>query len=287
MASLRDYLKVLPQYIYAQHTASRVIRRLTHSRRRWLAAWLIRRFMRVYAVDLSEAVEPNPGAYPTFNAFFTRALRPGTRPQPTDDSAVASPADGVVSEFGQLLGDRILQAKGQYYSVDTLLANDLYASQQYHRGRFATIYLAPGNYHRVHAPLAGQIHEAVYVPGTLFSVNARTARVVPNLFTRNERVILHCSGAGGPFVVVLIGAMLVGNMELVCCKLRTLIRQRQIARQGFDRPIPFARGAELGRFNMGSTVIVLFPRDTLVWSEALIPGHVIQMGQVLGRLIRR
>ncbi|MBI2801890.1 MAG: phosphatidylserine decarboxylase [Gammaproteobacteria bacterium] len=243
--------------------------------------------MRVYAVDLSEAVEPNPGAYPTFNAFFTRALRPGTRPQPTDDSAVASPADGVVSEFGQLLGDRILQAKGQYYSVDTLLANDLYASQQYHRGRFATIYLAPGNYHRVHAPLAGQIHEAVYVPGTLFSVNARTARVVPNLFTRNERVILHCSGAGGPFVVVLIGAMLVGNMELVCCKLRTLIRQRQIARQGFDRPIPFARGAELGRFNMGSTVIVLFPRDTLVWSEALIPGHVIQMGQVLGRLIRR
>jgi phosphatidylserine decarboxylase len=236
-------------------------------------------FLKRYTVDLSEALEPNPDSYPSFNRFFTRALLPNARPLPSDARQLVCPADGALAEFGSLQHDRMLQAKGRTYSVDELLANELHISKHYHDGMFATIYLAPHNYHRVHAPCAGFVHEVVYVPGTLFSVNPRTVRVVPRVLARNERVILHCTGDIGEFAVILVGAVMVGSMELVCCDLSPFTRSREISRYRFAQPQPFARGAELGRFNMGSTVITLFGRGSVQWDSLLSQGCTLKMGQ--------
>lgn len=277
---LWDFWRTLPQYISPQRSLSKWAGRLARSQRPWLARRLKAAFLRRYAIDLSEALESDPDRYPSFNALFTRALHPHARPLPRDNTLI-SPVDGVLAEFGALTQERMLQAKGREYSVDELLANETYAAQHYHDGRFATIYLAPHHYHRVHAPCHGQVHDVVYVPGTLFSVNPRTVRVVPRVFARNERVILHCTGDYGPFALVLVGALLVGNMALECCDLTTLAGSRHIGRHSFERPVPFARGAELGRFNMGSTVIALFGRNVLRWDPALTRGSPLKMGERL------
>ncbi|MSR14500.1 MAG: phosphatidylserine decarboxylase [Gammaproteobacteria bacterium] len=278
---LWDYVRTLPQYMGPQHGLSRVVGRLARSERPWLAGRLKTAFLRRYAVDLSEALEPDPEHYLSFNRFFTRALKPDARPLPADQKSLVSPADGVIAEFGTLQRDRMLQAKGRTYSVDELLANNIHASQQYHDGEFATVYLAPHNYHRVHAPCGGQIHEVVYVPGVLFAVNPHTVRVVPRVLARNERVILHCTGDYGPFTLILVGAVMVGSMELVSCDVAALAASRRISHYAFECPFPFARGAELGRFNMGSTVIALFGRNVLQWTSTLARGCSVRMGQAL------
>ena len=279
----KDWCGVLPQYLAPQHRLSRLMHRLARSERPWLAQRLIRAFMACYPIDLRDAIESDPTRYRSLNAFFTRALRAHARPLPADTQVLVSPVDGQLSQFGVLAGGTLLQAKGHRYSVTQLLAIENTTAHPFRHGHFATLYLAPHNYHRVHVPCDCTLEEVVYVPGRLFSVNTHTARVVPALFARNERVILRCTGQGGEFAVVLVGAMLVGSMALECVDLAPLYAQRLFKRIRFEQGIPITRGAEIGRFNMGSTVILVFARETSEWNEDASPGMTVQVGHAIGR----
>jgi phosphatidylserine decarboxylase len=247
---------------------------------------LIRAFVRGYRPRLEEAAEPDPLAYASFNEFFTRALRPGARPIARGTEAIVSPVDGTVSQIGNLEELTLVQAKGRYYRLDALLAP---AGAQWARrlagGAFATLYLAPYNYHRIHMPLAATLKAAWYVPGRLFSVNTATAEAVTGLFARNERVICAFeSDAGMPFAMVLVGALFVGSIATAWHGEVTPCRPRAPR----SLPVPHAarleQGAEMGRFNMGSTVILLFPRHSLAWRAALGSASPIVVGQPLARL---
>ena len=274
------HLHVLAQHVAPHHALSRFMHRLARSERPWLARALIGTLLARYPIDLAEAAETDPAKYPSLNALFTRALRPGARPLPQDLLALASPADGALSVCGRLEGDQLLQAKGRWYPVTRLLARD--DPGPFRDGHFATIYLAPHNYHRVHAPCDARIDEIVYVPGALFSVNALTAARVPGLFARNERVVLRCSSAHGDFAVVLVGAMLVGSMTLACCDLGDAGRDRGVRRVPLVPGVPIRRGDEIGRFNMGSTVVLVYARDTVEWAD-IAPGTPVRMGEPIGR----
>lgn len=286
MPHLADRLLVLPQYLLPQHALSRLVKRLTRIETPFVKDLLMRVFLQCYAVDLDEAAQANPRDYASFNAFFTRALRAGARPLAGGDNALVSPADGTISQLGALDGDTLLQAKGKSYTLMGLLAGDTDLAALFVHGSFATIYLAPFNYHRVHSPLAGEIERVIYVPGRLFSVNQRTSRVIPDLFARNERVVVVLRTAYGRVAVILVGAMLVGSMELIGCDLDAAL-DRQRRREPFavnvgQRPPRLARGAELGRFNMGSTVILLCERGRTAWHPEWAPGALIRVGQELG-----
>jgi phosphatidylserine decarboxylase len=273
------------QHLLPQHALTAVIYRLTRSRQPWIAHTLIRLFMRGFRPDMSDALEPRPLAYATFNEFFTRALRPDARPAPEDAAAIACPVDDTVSMAGAIDGQRLLQAKGHEYTLSALLAGREDWVQRFSGGAFATIYLAPYNYHRIHMPLPGRLRSAWYVPGQLYSVNATTAARVPGLFARNERLICAFDDPAGGFAMVLVGALFVGSMSTVWHGdvtptrhrvLRDLLPSRDAA--PFDAP----RGAELGRFNMGSTIILLLPRGRGAWSNRLVPGQVVQVGDAIG-----
>ncbi len=278
-----DWCRAMPQYVAPQHGLSRLMHRLAASERPWLAQRLIRTLMAHYPIDLRDALEPEPTHYRSLNAFFTRALRPGARPLPADPLAFVSPADGILNQCGVLTDGRILQAKGRDYAVSELLATPGATADPFQNGVFGTIYLAPHNYHRVHAPCDCTITEIIYVPGDLFSVNPRTAATVPNLFARNERVVLLCSSAHGELAIVLVGAMLVGSMTLACWDLASFYRKRCFNRQAFRPGLPLQRGAELGRFNMGSTVILVLGRQDVTWDEQARVGQPVKVGQALGR----
>lgn len=235
---------------------------------------------------MDEALEPNPGAYPTFNAFFTRALRPETRPIVTDIHAIASPADGCISQFGEINKTQILQVKGWYYSVVDLLGGCASRAQTFDNGHFCTIYLAPRDYHRVHMPVDAELKEMIYIPGRLFSVSPTTVRSVPRLFTRNERMVAMFATRYGPMALVMVGAMNVAAIETVWAGLITPPRGSRIRVTDYTRTtssnINLARGQELGRFNMGSTVIFLFPAQAIEWNPELRVESQVRMGQRLG-----
>jgi phosphatidylserine decarboxylase len=268
------------QYLLPQHGLSRLVLAATRVRAAWFKNWTIRGFLRLYRVDMAEAAEPNPYRYGSFNEFFTRALKRGARPIASAANAIASPVDGCVSEAGTIDRDLLLQAKGRQYRLTELLAAQPWASQ-FEGGTFATIYLAPFNYHRVHMPLRGELQETVYVPGRLFSVNAVTARHVPGLFARNERVLTLFDSAAGRFALVMVGALNVGSMATVWSGDVTPAARRAVTRL----PAPtttLEKGAELGRFNMGSTVILLFEANRARWNLGLQAGSVVRLGQSLG-----
>ena len=249
----------LLQYLVPQKTLSHIVRAATRWTWRPWKDFLIERVVRAYRVDMGEAVQPDPRAYPSFNAFFTRALREGVRGAEGDAGSVACPADGRISQIGRIEDGRILQAKGRTYSVAELLADEA-AAGDYRDGSFATIYLSPRDYHRVHMPLDGELVETVHVPGRLFSVAPGPVAGIPNLFARNERLVCHFQGARGPFVVVLVGAMLVSGITTVWDGSAVPPYARAIVRRDWrDRSIRLARFAEMARFEMGSTVIVLLP----------------------------
>lgn len=284
-------LFVALQYLLPQHTLSRLVHALARARMRWIKDGLIRAFMRGFSPDLADAIEPDPFAYPTFNAFFTRALRADTRPVDGDELAIVSPVDGTVSECGPIRGDRLLQAKGHDYTLGALLAGREALARRFEGGRFATIYLAPWNYHRIHLPLAARLDEAWYVPGRLFSVNQVTAARVAGLFARNERVICTFDGAM-PFALVLVGALNVGSMETVWHGEVTPRRPRDLTNlTAGDAPLAapraLAKGAEMGRFNMGSTVIVLLPPGRAEWDAAITAGRSVRVGERIGSLAPR
>jgi phosphatidylserine decarboxylase len=285
--SLRDRLFVAMQHALPQHFLSRLVLRATRIRLRPLKNLLIRSFVRHFRPNMSEAVQPNPLQYPSFNAFFTRELRAGARPTDIDPGALASPVDGTISQLGRLDGCKLVQAKGHDYTLEALLDGAPDWVQRFTGGSFATLYLAPYNYHRIHMPIAGTLRAAWYVPGHLFSVNAVTAAAVPDLFAKNERVV--CAFEDGPraFAMVLVGALFVGSIATVWhgdvtpCSPR---RRAVLPVAAGKVPLKLSKGAEMGRFNMGSTVILLFPPDMLDWLPRYQPGTRIEVGRMLARL---
>jgi len=277
--STGDRLFIGLQHLLPQHLLSRAVHAIARVRARPFKNLLIRAFLRSYAVDLSEALHSHPDAYESFNAFFTRALKPGARTVDAAAEAVACPVDGMVSQAGRLERGLLLQAKGLQYTASALL-DDKAMAREFDGGSFTTLYLAPHNYHRVHMPLAGTLRFARYVPGDLFSVNASTAAGVPDLYARNERIALVFDTVAGSMAVVLVGALLVGSMSLVWAGEVTAKRPPRTRELPVNDPtVALARGAELGRFNMGSTVILMFPAGRVRFSEGLLPGVSVRMGE--------
>lgn len=287
---LPDMLKTLfslIQYPLPHHALSRVMHHLTRCENRAWKNAFIKNIVRIYGVDLSEALEPNPEAYPSFNAFFTRTLRPDARPLCADAGALLCPADGAVSQIGDIAADRILQAKGKHFSATELLGGDAERAKPFENGKFATIYLSPRDYHRLHMPLTGTLREMVHVPGRLFSVNNATADNVPNLFARNERVAAIFDTEAGPMALVLVGAIFVASIETVWHGVVTPPAGQSVQTWDYRQsPMTLNRGEEMGRFNMGSTIIVLFGENAVEW-EALGPGAKVRMGENLGRVLAR
>jgi len=281
------------QAILPKHLLSRGMYAFMRQRNRWLKTQQIKMFLSNYRVDMSEAVQSNPYAFDSFNAFFTRALKPEARPIEATTDAIVSPVDGTVSQCGEIRGDLLIQAKGHDYSLLTLLGGDAALAQRYQGGQFACIYLAPYNYHRMHMPLAGSVYKTLYVPGDLFSVNAATARTVPNLFARNERVVcdfvMPADHGDGHFNMVFVGALFVGSIETVWTgEINPPPRRRGGAiniAQGVDTALN--KGAEAGRFNMGSTVVMVFEPGQMSWDKLTQPGATVRVGQRIGTLLPR
>ncbi|MBI3773971.1 MAG: phosphatidylserine decarboxylase, partial [Gammaproteobacteria bacterium] len=253
--TLSDYLKTLPQYLLPQHFISRVTLWLTRCKTTWFKNAFIHWFIRQYHVDMSQALEPIPEKYPHFNAFFTRALRSGVRPLASGEHAIACPADGAVSQLGNIDDDHVFQAKGHHYSLTELLGGSADRAAPFRNGRFATLYLSPRDYHRMHMPLSGTLREMVYVPGRLFAVNRATVKVIPRVFARNERVVAIFDTPIGQMGLVLVGAINVGCIETVWHGVVTPPALPDIKTWLYGN-VNLARGAEMGRFNMGSTVVV-------------------------------
>jgi phosphatidylserine decarboxylase len=279
---MRARLFVSLQHLLPQHGLSRLTLRATRIRTPWFKNALMRGFMRLYDVDMSEALESDPARYGSFNEFFTRALRSDVRPIAADPASIACPVDGTVSECGRIEGEQLMQAKGRTYALNELLAAAPWSSA-FAGGEFATIYLAPYNYHRIHMPLAGKLLQTIYVPGRLFSVNTVTAARVPRLFARNERVICLFEGAAGRFAVILVGAFNVGSMSTVWAGDITPAKRRVVTRLPEVR-VELGKGEELGRFNMGSTVILLLEPNRAAWRDELRAGLTVRLGEELGRL---
>ncbi|HXS80147.1 MAG TPA: archaetidylserine decarboxylase [Gammaproteobacteria bacterium] len=269
----------LTQHLIPKDLSSAVVFRATRSRRTWLKVPLMRWFAKAYGVDLSEAANADLDSYATFNDFFTRELRAGARPIAAGSSTAISPADGVLTEHGPIEGGHLYQAKGSAYTLADLLGDTGAAVEALEGGRYFTIYLAPHNYHRVHSPLDAQLMRTRYIPGARFSVSRATAAAIPRLFCRNERVVCWFETDLGPMIVVLVGALNVSSIstfahgEVASGAARIWLEQQ---------PRPVARGAEIGRFNMGSTVVVLLGSDRFRFSPGLADGLAVRMGQALG-----
>ncbi len=283
----KDHFRNLPQYLLPQRLLTRLTYRLTRVKTRWLKDRLIRWFAQHYQVNPAEALEPDLRAYPDFNAFFTRALKPGARPIAPGDRVVCCPVDGTISQIGKADADTLLQAKDRSFSLTALLGGDPERAQSFQGGSFATWYLSPRDYHRIHLPLAGQLREMVHIPGTLFSVSPLTTRMVPELFARNERVVTLFDTPAGPMGLVLVGAINVASIETVWAGAITPPLGTSICHWSYpangEGAIRLDKGAELGRFNMGSTVILLFGPNTVRWGTELRAGAAVKMGQRLGK----
>jgi len=289
---LRDRLFVALQHTLPQHLLSRMVLRATRIRSPGVKNALISRFVRGFRPDMTEAAQPDPLAFASFNEFFTRSLRGDARPVDADPATLVSPVDGTVSQIGTLDGSRILQAKGHDYTVDSLLARPEWVDR-FRGGAFATLYLAPYNYHRIHMPLAGTLRAAWFVPGKLFSVNTATAAAVPELFARNERVVCVFEHAGHAqaepqlFAMILVGALFVGSISTVWhgdvtpCSPR---RATLLPVDGSRSALALQKGDEMGRFNMGSTVILLLSPGMAQWLPAFGSGTVVRFGEPLGTL---
>lgn len=283
-ASISDRLFALLQLCLPTRFISWLVFGITRIRAPGFKNAFIRWFMRTFDISLAEAEFQRPEDYRHFNAFFTRALKPGARPLDPDPAACLSPVDGTVSQLGRIEGDRIFQAKGHHYTAAELLGDPAMA-RAFEGGGFCTIYLAPYNYHRIHMPVAAQLEEWVYVPGRLFSVNPATARAMPRLFARNERVVCRFDTDFGPLALVLVGALNVGSMETVWAgRITPPHRRSGLMHTRSSPPVMFERGDEMGRFNMGSTVVLLTPPDAVDWRGDLGPGQVLRMGQSIGRI---
>ncbi|WP_295840132.1 archaetidylserine decarboxylase [uncultured Xanthomonas sp.] len=273
-------------YVLPHRLLSSLARRLAYSSRPGLKQWLIDTVVRRFGVDLSEAAQPDATAYPTFNAFFTRALKPGARVADPDPQALLMPADGRISQLGRIEDGRIFQAKGQSFTAAELLGDDA-AAAPFANGLYATVYLSPRDYHRVHMPWTGTLRETVQVPGRLFSVGTDAVRTVPRLFARNERLVCHFDTDFGPMVSVMVGALLVSGVETVWSGVEIPRYADRITRKDWrGKGITLQRFEEMARFNYGSTVIVLLPPGVAAFDPTLKAESPVRLGQALARLVR-
>lgn len=281
-----DRLTVLLQYLYPKRALTMLAGSFARARLGGFTTWVARRFAARYGVNMAEAANPDFASYSTFNDFFTRPLRAGARP--LANAPFLCPVDGAISQFGAIERDGIFQAKGHSYTTTALVGGDAALAAQFENGSFATLYLSPKDYHRIHMPCAGRLTRMIYVPGDLFSVNPVTARGVPGLFARNERVVCVFEGASpngarAPFVLVLVGATIVGSMATVWQGVINPPRTRGIREWHYeDRVIELEKGEEMGRFLLGSTVVLLFPGDTLRFNPDWQPARAIRMGEAMG-----
>jgi len=279
---LSDRLAVLPQYLLPKQLITRALGRAASSEGGAATTAVIRWFVRRYGVDMDEAAEPDPARYATFNAFFTRALKPGARPLAAAD--LVCPVDGAISQFGAIDHERILQAKEHAYSTRALVGGDAALAAMFENGHFATLYLSPRDYHRIHMPCDGRLVRMIHVPGDLFSVNPVTARTVPGLFARNERVVCVFDTRHGPFVLALVGATIVGSMATVWHGVVNPPRLGIPREWRYDEPaVRLKQGDEMGRFLLGSTVVMLFPAGPLHFNAQWAPGGAVRMGEAMGR----
>ncbi|WP_345854745.1 archaetidylserine decarboxylase [Shewanella algae] len=284
-----DKVKIALQYMLPKHLLSRLVGKLAAAEAGKLTTWAIRWFIKQYKIDMSEAAQSEPEAYKSFNAFFTRALKDGVRPLHQDAEYIVHPVDGAVSQCGPIEDGRIFQAKGHHYSAPTLLGNQAKDAERFENGDFATIYLAPKDYHRIHMPIKGTLSKMTYVPGELFSVNPLTARNVPGLFARNERVVAIFETEIGPLAMVLVGATIVASIETVWAGTVTPPTGKRVFTWEYPTTGPDAitleKGAEMGRFKLGSTVVMLFAKDALdEFADGVEPGAVTRMGAPFAKI---
>ncbi len=280
---MSDHLAVLPQYLFPKRALTIFAGKIAGARAGILTTRLIRWFVGRYAVNMAEAANPDIGSYQSFNEFFTRSLREGARP--IADANYVSPVDGTISQIGEIVGDQIFQAKGHHYSSVALLGGDTVLAAKFRDGSFATLYLSPKDYHRIHMPCDGRLTRMIYVPGVLFSVNPTTARGVPGLFARNERVVCVFESADGPFVLTLVGATIVGSMATAWHGVVNHPRSGEVREWNYandDHQVILKKGDEMGRFLLGSTVVMLFKKNQLQFNSAWAPGGAIRMGEAMG-----
>ncbi|MEK7346060.1 MAG: archaetidylserine decarboxylase [Pseudomonadota bacterium] len=276
-----DRLAVLPQYLIPKQALTALAGWVAGSQWGGVTTGIINRFVQRYNVNMAEAANPDTGSYKSFNEFFTRPLRAGARP--LAQVAWVSPVDGAISQSGAIDGDQVFQAKGHSYSTRALVGGDGALAAQFQNGTFATLYLSPRDYHRIHMPCAGRLTRMIYVPGDLFSVNPTTARGVPGLFARNERVVCVFEGAHGPFVMVLVGATIVGSMATVWHGVVNPPRPGTVREWAYEMGnISLAQGEEMGRFLLGSTVVLLFPKGVMQFNPDWTPTRPICMGEAMG-----
>lgn len=280
MPSVSERLAVLIQYLLPKLALTVIAGRFARARGGRATTEVIRWFVRRYGVNMEEAANPDIASYATFNDFFTRPLRDGARP--LQEAQLICPVDGAISQFGAIEQDQIYQAKGHHYSTTALLGGDRELAERFRDGQFATLYLSPKDYHRIHMPCDGRLTQMIYVPGDLFSVNPVTARGVPGLFARNERVVCVFETEYGPFVMTLVGATIVGSMATVWHGTVNPTRTGEICKWRYrDEVISLKRGAELGRFKLGSTVVMLFPAGAPAFHPDWAPQRPVRMGEAM------
>jgi phosphatidylserine decarboxylase len=284
--NLKEIVTVLPQYALPHHALSGLMSKLTHCQNKTWKNLFIKSIVQMYGVNMQEAKFQDLDHYPSFNDFFTRELKDGARQIASAANAIACPADGAVSQAGPISNGRIFQAKGHDYTALELLGGDTERAQAFENGSFATIYLSPKDYHRLHMPLTGTLKEMVHIPGRLFSVNNTTVGAVPNLFARNERVACIFDTDAGPMALILVGAIFVSSVETVWHGVVTppSISAPRTWRYHEGAPT-LEKGVEMGRFNMGSTIIVLFGKEKTAWIEDLTAGKAVQLGEAIGRTL--
>ena len=283
---IKEALTTLPQYILPHHALSRMMSKMTHCENKAWKNLFIKQVIRHYGVNMNESLEQDINVFKSFNHFFTRELKPGVRPLTAEPNAIACPADGEVSQAGNITEGEIFQAKGKSYTVIDLLGGNAERAAPFNNGVFATIYLSPKDYHRLHMPLTGKLREMVHIPGRLFSVNTATTHSVPGLFARNERVAALFDTDAGPMALVLVGAIFVSSIETVW---HGVITPPSIASvqcwQYHDNAPTLKIGEEMGRFNMGSTIIVLFGKDKALWDNEFTADKVVKLGESIGKTL--
>jgi phosphatidylserine decarboxylase len=284
--TIKEALTTLPQYVLPHHALSRMLSILTHCENNAWKNLFIKQIISYYGVNMDEALEQDINAYKSFNHFFTRELKPGARPLTSGKNAIACPADGLVSQAGDVSDGNIFQAKGKNFTATDLLGGSAERAKPFNNGIFTTIYLAPKDYHRLHMPLTGTLREMVHIPGRLFSVNTATTNSVPGLFARNERVAAIFDTGSGPMALVLVGAIFVSSIETVWHGVVTPPSIKSVQSWRYQDNAPTLQiGEEMGRFNMGSTIIVLFGKGKAQWASDLKADKVVKVGEIIGKAI--
>ena len=277
-----EKLKTAYQYILPQHALTRLVGKLAASKNKLIKRSFINFFLKQFDINMAEAANEDPESYATFNAFFTRALKADARPLAGDEQAIVSPVDGMVSQSGKIINGDIFQAKGHSFTLSELVGNEAEFIDRYQDGEFATLYLSPKDYHRIHMPVDAELKAMTYIPGRLFSVNPATARTIPRLFARNERVVAHFETDSGPMAMVLVGATIVGSIETIWSGVVTPPTGPVVKTWHYNKSQhTFKKGDEMGRFLLGSTVVLLFGKDQISWAESCSADLPLRMGEII------